>query len=198
MHDGPLPDELQECLQWFRHRDFSDSVTIHEKAQDGKGSVTFRAAVPVLLDVPLARGSSINWLSDGKCADGLFFEWLGDGLRAHIVELKRSVDLEIWERKIKGRGGQFAGMLKQAVAAAALLGWPLRDVVFYTAYRYDNLSPTETATLGSFKIETGGSVDEAPEQDWLEGAVDVLRRSRARHVRIPCEGDMPFQGEHTL
>lgn len=190
MHFSKTPDELDRRLAWLLDYKMDTRIEIAEPAKTGKGRVVFTSSNHCL-HLPMG-GDCITWLkvrnagstklNPDSCADGLFIELTGVCARIHIVELKKTVSLGKWgEIKTK-----FSGMVKQCLALVGVLGISVTEFVFYTAYWKDDLTPNETATIGVEKFELADDLS-MPEQDWLDGAVDILFIKGAKHVPIPCQ-----------
>lgn len=190
MHHVKSPDELDSRLSWALDCKMDTRIEIAEPEKTGKGRVVFTSSNQCI-HLPLA-GDSITWLkvrnagsmklNPDSCADGLFIELTGVSARIHIVELKKTVNLGKWD-DIKS---QFAGMVKQGLALVGVLGISVTEFVLYTAYWKDDLTPKETATIFAEKFELADNLS-MPEQDWLDGAIDVLFIKGAKHVPIPCQ-----------
>jgi len=129
----------------------------------------------------LEKKNGIQYLRQKKIADAVILEFLGQrAVRIHILECKKTVGSGAWKH-IKS---QFEGALLNALALLGILGIDaVQEVVFYTAYLRDRISPEQNPRPSTLKEDAGEWGIQWP-ADWLDDRVSILSISAAPHMKI--------------
>jgi hypothetical protein len=149
-------------------------VPVTETAEDGAGtlSLTMRAKS---LAVRLHR--TIPWLSEGKCADAIVFEFLPERLIIHVIELKKQVKLDTWRDMRR----QLRGAFHNALALAGVLQiTSIDEIQIHVAYTADLVTARESAVPSSLKQGVGRK-PRADARDW-----------ETRRMQIDDRPDIPI------
>lgn len=149
-------------------------IRVTETAEDGAGtlSLTMRERS---LGLRLKR--TIPWLSERKCADGIVFEFLPERLVLHLVELKKQIKLDEWNKM----RDQIRGAYHNALAVAGVLELASIDEIrVHVAYTTDLVTARESAVPSSLKQGLGRKPSVGA-RDW-----------QTRRMRIDDRSDIPI------
>jgi hypothetical protein len=161
-------------------------VEIEEKAEAGKGVITFSTDQASMKVVAVGSNSPLRWMSCTKCADGAIVLREGAALVAHIVELKSKIRSSDWtDIRL-----QFEGMLANVRSAVAAMDLPLvQNIVCHLAYKEQTISPENEADTVNLKYPVGD--DPASEGDtspaavqWMAGTIPLHYQREVKLMKI--------------
>jgi len=178
-----LTESFEERLKWIDPNHYERSsklIVVEEAKEDGKATI-FCEVNNDVIKMKFEGKTSIQYLNRRNVADAVLFEFITpESVKLHIIECTITVKMDTWNDKIKP---QFEGALLNALAFMGILGvYHFQDVIFYTVYQNDKLSPD---TKNSASLRTG--IQAKSLSEWLDGKVSILSREDACHIK--CELD---------
>lgn len=113
------------------------SVVIEETTHDGRAEVTFTAPAGWRLEKLTLERCAFAWLDEQLSADGILLARPTDGTwQAHVVECKRTVTDEKWQKVRR----QLRGSCLRLLAVNGILGLEIGKITLYTAFRRAKIS----------------------------------------------------------
>jgi hypothetical protein len=191
-----LASPVDRCLHKLIQKDLFElhrgTVEVAETASDGRAQVTCRLPAEAICIRWKIEKIVFNFLKDARrAADGALLLQMPDGrFEAHLMECKRTINLESWnEAKI-----QLRWSLARVRALAGVLAVPIARTYCYTAYREETFSKNP----GLMKLMIEGQPPGDPlsqefrEQfDWPDEEIDLGSYSSRwphRKVELDTEG----------
>jgi hypothetical protein len=135
-------------------------IIVEEAAKDGSARVSFEPQGGVrCIEWRISQGL-FKFIKEDKNADGAFFVQRSESsFEAHIVECKRTINQESWNKAKL----QMRWTLLRLRALAGVLGFELANVVCYTAYCDDELQAESSPDPAETKIPIGDDEPAIPE-----------------------------------
>jgi hypothetical protein len=174
-----LSETFEERLRWIdtnHYKRDSKLIIVEEKKEEGKATIFCEVCNDVIK--MKFEDTGVRYLETRNVADAVLFEFMTyKSVKIHIIECTRTVKMDKWNDKIKP---QFEGALLNALAFMGILGLSdIRDIIFYTAYQKDKLTPD---TKNSASLRTG--IQAKSLSEWLEGKVSILSIKNAHHKKL--------------
>jgi len=176
------------CLVNSDYRSESNTlIDITEIQTDGRGRGAGRIRFAVSSPCVAVRlpGQPIKWLTNQKCGDAVIFQFTGDDVHLHVVELKSKMTAGEW---IKTKE-QVEGAYLNAVAIRSI--WELPEflsVSVHVAYGDDGLVPDRITTPSVLKPGLG-SRSSVSVADWLSDRIYLGIIGHAHLLRIKRGSD---------
>ena len=181
-----------ERLSWFdtNHYSYDKKVKVVENNEDGRAEVDFKSE-EILFKISCSEKNRLEYLKQRKVADASIFKFTDeDKVDLHVVECKKTLRDSDWAKAKK----QFEGGLINSYGVCGILGKRINNIFFYTAYREERLSYTNTANPVLLK-NTLGNKDLTSAIDWGRGRVSIIdRQFEHRKIKLDESG----YGEYRL
>lgn len=159
---GDLEQKLGCTIQknLFRLVAGPDPIVVEEMENDGRARVELVPPDGARCIEWRIQGNLFGFLKENKNADGAFFVERRDGaFEAHIVECKRTINQDSWDKAKR----QMRWTLVRMRALAGVLGIKLTRVVCYTSYCEDELAPDSSPDPAESKVPIGDEEPSSPE-----------------------------------
>lgn len=190
-----LASSVDHCLHKLIQRDLFElhrgTVEVAETASDGLAQITCRLPAEAICIRWKIEKIVFNFLKDARrAADGALLVQMPDGrFEAHLMECKRTINLESWsDAKI-----QLRWSLARVRALAGVLGVPIARTCCYTAYREETFS--KNPGLAKLMVEGQPSGDSLSKDfraqfDWPNEEIDLgSYPSRWPHRKVKLDTD---------
>lgn len=113
------------------------SAVVEENNDEGRAEVTFTAPLGWKLEKLSLERCAFAWLDEPLCADGIVLaQSIAGDWHAHVVECKRTVTDEKWQRVQR----QLRGSCLRLLAVGGVLGLEIDKITLYTAFRRTKIS----------------------------------------------------------
>lgn len=186
---------FEERLKFISKNEYqiAKNVKVEEKEEAGKAEVLFSSTTNVLMSISLSQENRLKYINYSEVADGTVVELLeNDKINLHIVECKKSVNEEKWE-KVKN---QLRGGIVNSLALGGVLNKSIKNIFLYTAFRNESFKK-ENSTNPVLLKATLGTNQKSSSLDWNDESIKILK-NYFKHIKIQLDdngyGKVEFKG----
>ncbi|WP_139491722.1 hypothetical protein [Brevibacillus dissolubilis] len=173
-----LNDDFATRLSWLRTDNIYQKSTKHglilkEVNEEGRAEVHFCTDHNELYSFRLEGNNKFPYLTNQKCADGIILELRQEQWFLHVIEFKKTMKKDIWNKtKV-----QYEGAVLRMHAIMGILGIEKLDgIYFYSAFRNNDFEPKEsTSPVLMRQLERRENLSTTVElREWFDEKITVL------------------------
>ncbi|CAM2079423.1 MAG: hypothetical protein NSGCLCUN01_03643 [uncultured Clostridium sp.] len=168
-----------------------ENIFLEERSKDGEAKLDLIVNSPCIAFKQVDKNKN-SYFAYKKCADNMIFQNVNNTWVLHIVEFKKTVKSDEWE-KIKT---QFLGCLLNAIGMAGYLGINIdyKNIQLYTCFRNDKINSQRLASPIELRGKVGKSLKKNNTDDWEVGEVELsdFNKLKCRHNKIELNKDTGY------